>query len=64
MRQRQHTSIFSRVGFEVTDKEGKNHRHYYRDYHLLTPVWKTISIEALASLERLRQSFFVKKLVA
>lgn len=60
-RQRQHVSIFSRVGFEVEDKDGKLHRHYYRDYHLLTPVWKSISIEALAGLERLRQELVTKR---
>ena len=48
-------SIFSRVGFEVLDARGRVHRHYYRDYHLLTTIWETIPFEQLAALERLRQ---------
>lgn len=49
-------SIFTRVGFEVTDKNGQKHKHFYREYHLLTPIWQSVSMESLAALERIRQN--------
>lgn len=48
-------TIFTRVGYHVMDKKGNLHEVWYRDYHLLTPLWKSISMESLAALERVRQ---------
>lgn len=43
-----------RTGFHVEDKKGESHQVMYRDYHLLTPLWKSLSMESLAVVERLR----------
>lgn len=61
-RTNQSVTIFGRVGFEVMDKEGLIHRHFYRDYHLLTPIWLTIPLEQLAGVERLRQQIEARQI--